>query len=216
MSMWTVTQLPSQGKAGYAQSLQMRPLTIGELKDYSALLTKDVETRFTNLLRKITREGPPPEELTIGDRDFLLLQTYINTAGKDIKFDVTCAVCGSDNKGIEFDLLEFPVKELEAEEQEFDFEEQTYKVPYLRGSHLMFAEKIGRNEDKLAVALTYATAGAQLYESYLNDPGKVAWFLKVRDIELTYKHGPDYDKVTFECKECASALRFPVIELLSI
>ena len=216
MEMFVTIELPSKGKAGYGPTLQLRPMTIGELKAYTGIVTnRDVEKRMSRLFRELI-QGVDPSELTHGDREFLILQTYINSVGKTISVELPCPACEAV-KTYTIDLtLQIPIKELENDEEEIEHDGKTFKVPYMRGRYLEFAEEIGRFDDKMLVALTYAVAGAESYKDYLDKPGMIPWYVKIRDASLKYDHGPKYDDVEIQCKECAERLWFPVFELFSI
>ena len=216
MEMWHKVELPSKGRAGYDPVVEIRPLKTREIKAFTGLVSPDTDTRFTELLRAVMRNGPAPEELTIGDREYLLLCLRIDFKGKLVEFEGLCPFCGRQAKR-ELDLTTVPVKELEVDEEMIEYPEvdgstKTVKAPFLRGRHYMFAETVGATDDRVTVAVAFALGGHERYKYFLDLPA--SWFLKVLDVYKKYEHGPIWDEAPVKC-ECGGDLPFPFLDFLA-
>lgn len=104
-----IVQLPSKNIFyGLPQDLRVkvRPMTVKEQKAMLSMNGNNVEDVINSIVFATCRyeDGRPlPQDLLIGDRDFLLNEVRKITYGSDIEFTFTCDKCNTENK-VHYDL----------------------------------------------------------------------------------------------------------------
>lgn len=106
-----VAILPSNGKFGYPATIHYRDIMV---KDEELLASASPETYAVTLngvLRDITNNPEWFEQITIADRDFLLVWLWANNYSKIKTVGVKCQHCGNEDEH-KVDLTKLPLKEI--------------------------------------------------------------------------------------------------------
>lgn len=117
----TEVKLPSKGLLGYAGAVLIRPITGREEKIIASATGDTIESAVNKVLNRCIKEGPKAEELTEGDKSFLLVWLRINSYFPDYSVEIDCPSCGKLFKKF-IDLRELPVKEIQVDKLPYEVE----------------------------------------------------------------------------------------------
>lgn len=95
---YTAVELPSKGKLGYDEIVEYRDIMV---KDEKAIANATEKTFFTTLntvLKGLLKDSSRYEEMSIFDRDFLLMWVWSNNYDTVKHITHTCSVCEEDSK----------------------------------------------------------------------------------------------------------------------
>lgn len=107
-------ELPSKGKLGYDQFVKYRDILVRDEKILSTATAANYSRVLNDILKSLLKDDSRYDELTISDRDFLLMWIWANNYSPIRKFDVSCQECGTtENK--EIDLTKIDVTEISDE-----------------------------------------------------------------------------------------------------
>ena len=123
----TEVKLPSRGLIGYPEKVLIRPITGREEKIIASAGGENVEGAINRVLNRCIKEGAKAEELTEGDKSFLLVWLRVNSYFPDYAVEIDCPSCGKVFKKF-IDLRELPVKHIKAEKLPLEVEVNGKKV----------------------------------------------------------------------------------------
>lgn len=106
-SGYNVVAMPSNGKFGYPAEVEYRDILV---KDEEVLASATVDTyskTLNSVLKSVMNEAPFYENMTIHDRDFMLVWVWANNYSSTKDVEITCAHC-SHKKVHRVDLTQLP------------------------------------------------------------------------------------------------------------
>ena len=114
-------KLPSKGLLGYSEKVLIRPITGREEKIIASATGDTIESAVNRVLNRCIKEGPKAEELTEGDKSFLLVWLRINSYFPDYSVEIDCPACKKVFKKF-IDLKKLPIKEIQVEKLPLEIE----------------------------------------------------------------------------------------------
>jgi len=120
-------KLPSKGLLGYSEKVLIRPITGREEKIIASATGDTIESAVNRVLNRCIKEGPKAEELTEGDKSFLLVWLRVNSYFPDYSVEIDCPACGKVFKKF-IDLKKLPIKEIQVEKLPLEVEVAGKKV----------------------------------------------------------------------------------------
>ena len=106
-----VIKLPSQGKLGYPEEVTYRDILV-EDEEILSTATKDTYSKVLNrVIKSILNDPPFYEQMSVHDRDFLLIWLWANNYDPIKKLMVTCGSCGHKDEH-SFDLRSVEVNDI--------------------------------------------------------------------------------------------------------
>lgn len=217
-----ILELPSKGMLDYPAEVEYRDIMV---RDEEVLASASVETyakTLNSVLKSVLNDCPFYEQLTIFDRDFILIWLWANNYGITKDVEIQCQHC--QHKEVKtVDLTEFPVTDLR------DNIVVPFTVPLNSGSANSIDIRLLTVEDEMEI------------ESYMNknkkadfeitslvasiDTGfrmsladKMKWardnisskeMAIIRDFHRYFKYGAD-DTIEHVCSECEGVTRGPL------
>lgn len=217
---YSVVELPSNGRLGYPTEVEYRDILVKDEKELGSASEKTFVKVLHSVLKSLLKNPDYFEELSIYDRDYLLVWVWANSYSTTKTLEVTCPHCAAKNTHV-VDLTSLPVKELSEE----------YKNPYpfktSSGQELTLRLLTVGDEE---IARKFCTMNKDYEESYVLlcqsvDFGVVMPLReKIKRIEDTFtgkdmaflrgfhsyfKYGVDHS-VERECGSCGEVSRFDV------
>jgi len=123
----TEVRLPSRGLLGYREKVLVRPITGKEEKIIASATGDTIESAVNRVLNRCIKEGPKAEELSEGDKSFLLVWLRINSYFPDYSVEIDCPACGKVFKKF-IDLKKLPIKKIQVEKLPLEVEVAGKKV----------------------------------------------------------------------------------------
>lgn len=217
-----IVDLPSNGRMDYPAVIQYRDMLFKDEKTLASASDDTYVRTLNSVLKSILNDCEFYEDLSIHDRDYLLMWVFANNFSSKKELEIQCRSCKNiDN--VTVDLTELKVVPLSDEYVE-PFEITTEKgheitIRGLKVKDELFAEKYIRNQledqknpdDIIDVMVSLSIDPKK--EMRLED--KLQWVednLTVRDMKLVrhfheyFSFGPD-DIITHECTKCAAEVR---------
>jgi len=114
------TKLPSNGLLGYSEEIEYRDILVRDEKILSSATANTFQQVINKVLKSLLKDGDIFDDLSLHDRDYLLLWVWANNYTTIKEFDVTCHVC-SNVDHISVDVTKVDISEL-SEEYENPFE----------------------------------------------------------------------------------------------
>lgn len=101
-----IAHLPSSGKLGYPETVEYRDLMVSD-EELLATATKDTYARVLNgVLKSVMNNCPFFEQMSIHDRDYMLVWIWANNYDNIKHVEVECAHCGNkESKKIDLTAL---------------------------------------------------------------------------------------------------------------
>jgi hypothetical protein len=141
--------LPSNGHFGYPATLEYRDIMVKDEKLLSTATKANYSVILNNILKSLLKEQDCYQELTIYDRDFLLLWIWANNYSPIKKIKVECAYCEHEDN-VEIDLTKLDVREVDP----------TLEVPFV----------LDAGNDEPVLKLSMITVGDQMAtDAYTKD-----------------------------------------------
>lgn len=106
--------LPSKGRLGYSESIEYRDILVRDEKELASATEKTFVKVLNSVIKGLLKDKSKFEELTIYDRDFLLLWIWANSYSTIKSIEVQCPHCGHKNQH-DIDLTKLEVKDLSEE-----------------------------------------------------------------------------------------------------
>ncbi|SMO59348.1 T4 bacteriophage base plate protein [Balnearium lithotrophicum] len=120
-------KLPSKGLLGYSGKVLIRPITGREEKIIASANGDTVESAINRVLNRCIKEGPKAEELSEGDKSFLLVWLRVNSYFPDYSVEIDCPACKKVFKKF-IDLKKLPIKEIQVDKLPLEIEINGRKV----------------------------------------------------------------------------------------
>ena len=205
-------QLPSLGKL-YKTKLEditLRTLKGRDEKLLAEMNVDNIDKRYSLLLKNVLT-GIDPNELTLGDRAWIILWLRANSFSPIIPVNLVCGTCYQDIS-LDVNITDINVKELDQNYQEpieVKLSESTVKLRILRIADEI---KIAEWEKRLGASEAYMYRWAL---SIVNDKDvqeRIIWLenqdsrdiQKIRMFQDDHAHGPELDNVKYVCPKCGS------------
>ena len=108
---YNLVELPSKGALGYPSEIEYRDILVKDEKELASTTEKTFAKVLNNILSGLLKDNTYFDDLSIHDRDFLILWIWANnySTTKDIEYG--CPQCGAHNKEV-VDLTKLDVKPL--------------------------------------------------------------------------------------------------------
>lgn len=127
-----MTTLPSNGLLGYPAEIEYRDILVRDEKILSAATGATFQKVINKVLKSLLKDGDVMDELTIHDRDYLMLWVWANNYTTTKEFEVTCPVC-THEQHLVVDVTKVDITELSDEyENPFEYELKGGKNVHLR------------------------------------------------------------------------------------
>ena len=117
----TEVKLPSKGLLGYSDKVLIRPITGREEKIIASATGDTIESAVNRVLNRCIKEGPKAEELSEGDKTFLLVWLRVNSYFPDYSVEIDCPSCKKVFKKF-IDLQKLPIREIQVEKLPVELE----------------------------------------------------------------------------------------------
>lgn len=104
--------LPSHGKFGYPENVQYRDIMVRDEKILSTATRGNYVQTLNDILKSLIGNPTYYEDLTVYDRDFLLVWIWANNYNPVKTIEVACDNCGA-KENMEVDLTKLPVKDVD-------------------------------------------------------------------------------------------------------
>jgi hypothetical protein len=203
--------LPSEGKLGYPETIEYRDILVRDEKVLSSATAKNYNKILNQVLKSLLKDQSLYEDLTIHDRDFLLLWIWANNYKTEKKFDVYCPVC-TNKDTVEVNLAQM----------EIDHIHEKFKNPYPMtlengdqvtlklltvkderiAENFAKANNMRENDVKLALSINFPKVVPLKQKiEYIDNHMKGRDMARIRGFHDYFKYGV-HDRVDHECTEC--------------
>lgn len=126
------TNLPSNGLLGYPEEIEYRDILVRDEKILSSATANTFQQVINKVLKSLLKDGEVFDDLSLHDRDYLLLWVWANNYTTIKEFDVTCQHC-SNVDHISVDVTKVDISELSDEyENPFEYTLSNGDSVYLR------------------------------------------------------------------------------------
>ena len=207
-----VKDLPSKGICYDVKKIVISPLTV---KEESLIAESQNEKSFEVNLNKVLNnvvKNLCPQELTIGDRDYILLWLRSNSYGTNYKINFPCPECGHKNNGYNIDLTKIEINYLSDEyEHPFKLTEPidiTLKILQVKDYN-----NINRDNNYSELLKTYASI-IQSDNSFIDKCYKISK-MSVKELAIIkafieeFNHGINLN-YTVTCSNCNEEVVIPI------
>ena len=109
---YSIASLPSNGQLGYPAEIEYRDILVRDEKELASSSEKTFQKTLNAVLKSLFKDPSFYDDLTIFDRDYLLLWVWANNYTTEKDIEATCPQCGHKNHYV-IDLTKMDVKELE-------------------------------------------------------------------------------------------------------
>lgn len=173
MELFSV-KLPSHGiPYGIKEDSLKMGYTTGEVESVIASITESNFEEKSYVVLKHILHGIDPKQLTLGDRQALLVQNTINSYTKYFPMDIVCQKCGAKHEEMAIDLTQINFNEIEAD----DFEPR--KQIEIAGKKAFV--KLYTLEDEIDAEKNDRECGSNATQAYLYRMAKMVDIVKYRD-----------------------------------
>lgn len=217
---YSMVDLPSMGKLGYAETIQYRDILVRDEKIIASATEKTFTKVINNVLQSLMEDRSYFQKLSIYDRDFLLLWIWANNYSTIKSIETECPHCGNTNK-YDIDITTLDVKNLDEEyTHPFEFETSTGETLFLRLLTIE-DEEVARNyaskhPDVMEEAvLLYCAIDFETKMTLSKKIEKIENELRGKDMAYIrgfhqhFKYGVD-DVVERECKSCGEVNKIAI------
>lgn len=214
------TTLPSNGLLGYPSEIEYRDILVRDEKILSSATGKTFQSVINKVLKSLLKDESIFDQLTIYDRDYLLLWVWANNYSTTKDFEITCPVCsGSDN--ITVDITKMDIEELSEDYvTHYEYELKSGKVVKLSllttQDEAIAADYIKHNKDDILdnviMALSIDIGKVMML------PKKLKWIEDningydmgmIRGFQEYFKYGID-DTVDHSCESCGEVTKHSI------
>lgn len=116
---YSMVELPSNGLLGYDELLEYRDILVRDEKILASATDKTFNTILNKVLKSLLKDKDSFDQLTIYDRDYLLIWIWANCYSPEKTVQFQCPHCDAEND-YQIDLTKMKVKDLDPK----------YKVDY--------------------------------------------------------------------------------------
>lgn len=217
---YSIAELPSKGKLGYPAHVEYRDILVRDEKELASATEKTFSKTLNTVLKSLLKDQSFYDDLTIYDRDYLLLWIWANNYSTEKNVEAMCPLCAHKNHYV-IDLTQLEVKELSE-----DFK-NPYPYTLSSGEQITLrlltvadediARKycsVNKNEEEyqvlLALSIDFGVVLPLLdkLKKIENEmTGKDMAF--IRGFHAFFKYGV-VDKIDRECKGCGEVSSYPV------
>ena len=210
--MEKVIDLPSKGipYSGIEPTkISIRSLKGKDEKLLADMVESNVEKKYLALLKQVMT-GINPEELTLGDRAYILLWLRVNSYSSTVSVNLVCQNC-EDKIVVDIDLTKINIKDVPE-----DFKEP--KEVTLSDGSIVKVRTFRIKDEVLLEDLSKTKCFSDLYMyrwalSIVDDKSiekrmgfldnlDVSDFEKIKEVQKMSIHGPDLDNVKYHCPKC--------------
>lgn len=215
-------ELPSLGKLGYPAEIEYRDILVRDEKILSTANGTNYQKILNKILKSLLKDQSWYEQISIYDRDFLLLWIWANNYSTEKSFDVTCPHCANEDN-ITVNVTEIDIEEISNEfTNPFSFELSNGEKVNLRlvtvGDENIAADFIAKNKGtkhdlddiKIALSMTFQKVMplAQKLE-YMADNITGRDMGMIRAFHDYFQYGID-DKVEHSCAACQEVTEYSI------
>lgn len=111
---YSLVELPSKGRLGYPAEVEYRDILVKDEKEISAATDKTFTKVLNNVLRNLLKDKSYFDQLSIADRDYLLLWIWANSYSTTKHVEAECPQC-SKRAVYPIDITEIDVKDIDPE-----------------------------------------------------------------------------------------------------
>jgi T4 bacteriophage base plate protein len=145
-------ELPSNGKLGYPKEIEYRDILVRDEKILSTATGANYEKILGKILKSLIKDTTWFNDITIYDRDFLLLWIWANNYSTEKTFDVTCPHCNNKDE-LAINITEIDIDDISDEYVDpFSLELANGKTATLRlmtvGDEKIATEFVAKNKGK--------------------------------------------------------------------
>jgi len=218
---WYDVELPSKGKLGYPAVIQYRDILVRDEKIISTATTKDTMKVLNDVLKDIVRDSDSFfDQLTILDRDYLLMWIWANNYSMTKHLNITCQRCGTKEKQ-DVNLAEVDVEDLSDDyHHPFEYTLASGKPALLRltaisdektcDAHMASNPKADRTMVMLALTTDLGTVmPLQQKLRYMEEEITGHDIGMIRAFHNHFKYGLD-DEIPHECSVCQEVTPFGI------
>ena len=216
-------ELPSNGLLDYSRTVEHRDVLWKDQKALSSTNQQTFTRTLNRVIKSILKEPEWYEEMTIIDRDYLLVWVFVNNFSTKKTIEFNCPDCGN------IDKEEWDIRSLDVEELSEDYVEP-FKLPLQKGGNVWlrlsrvkdelkaeeFLRKNDKVEDTLETLIMYQTIDTGME---LPLKGQIKWIennltakdmAMIREFHNHFNYGIN-DLIEHECTECGASVygRFP-------
>lgn len=106
-----ILELPSNGKHGYPAEVEYRDILLGDEEVLAGATPETYARTLNNVIRGILNDCPFFDQLTVFDRDYILVWLWANNYGIKKDLNVTCPHCGNKDD-MTVDMTRLPVSDV--------------------------------------------------------------------------------------------------------
>lgn len=217
---YSVVELPSKGKLGYPAEVEYRDILVKDEKEISGATEKTFTKILNNVLRNLLKDKSYFEQLTIADRDYLLLWIWANSYSTIKHVEAECPEC-SKKAIYPIDITKINVKDIDSSYQN--------PTPYTTKNGTKIGMRMLTVKDE-EIAKKYATGNKDVEELFVLLCCSVVFdavmplkekikriennftgsdMAVIRGFHSHYKYGID-DTIEKECVDCGYSFRVPL------
>ena len=209
---YTSVELPSKGRLGYPDHVEYRDIMLRDEKSIASATESTFFITLNNVLKSLLKDDSFYLDMSIADRDFLIMWIWSNSYDTVKHIESECAHCGASNE-YKVDITELEIKELD----------ERYNPKYVHKfkSGKKLPLRLATVADE-AAAFKYAKANRDVDEAYVlsimtvtdnvagNIESKLRWaeenltgkdMMEIRGFHAFFNYGIE-DSVIRACKEC--------------
>jgi len=213
--------LPSSGKLGYPSEIEYRDILVRDEKILSTATGANYEKILNKILKSLLKDQSWYDDISIYDRDFLLLWIWANNYSTEKTFEVTCPHCKAKDDVV-VDVTKITIDEISEDyTNPFIMELSNGETVKLRmvtigdeNIAVDFATKNKGKHDvddiKFAITMQFDTVlplSQKLEYMSNNITGRDMGM--IRAFHDHFKYGID-DKVSHSCNSCAEVTSFTI------
>lgn len=202
--------LPSLGKVYPLEEISVRTLKGKDEKILAEINLENLEEKYTALLRNVV-SGIDVTNLTLGDRNWLLLWQRINSYSPIIQINFTCENC------FQSIFLDYDISQIEVENLSEEFVEP-YSI--ILNTNEKIALRLFRIKDELNMlkwqkkhglenaylyywASTIVSESLDIFEKIkLLEEMDAIDLLKIKKFHTDFSHGPKMNSCAYVCPKC--------------
>jgi len=204
--------LPSEGKLGYSTEVRYRDILVKDEKEISSATEHNFQPILNKIISGLLEDSTFYKEMSIYDRDFLILWIWANNYSTHKDLEYTCPHCETHNKE-SVDLTKIPVSPIS------DSYVSPYKYTLSNGEDIVLRLITVRDEE---IATNFVKNNKQYDEAfimlclsidfktkmplkekmkYIEDNMTGKDMSKIRGFHKHFKYGID-DSIELECSGC--------------
>ena len=120
---WYPLDLPSCGKLGYPEAIEHRDIMVRDEKILASSTGSTYKKVLNSILKSLLKDNSFFEDMSLIDREYLLILIWATSYSPMKKFDVTCPSCSNEEE-IDVDLTQLDIENI-SDKYESPFELET-------------------------------------------------------------------------------------------